>query len=108
MFHQSGGCCERELADVLSRKGIQGRWCNALWGEIRAVPFYMSVSQFAYWKHTQLIVDVVPRLGGISPRGPRLDAHQAFRNRADLDNTSRADLNIQGVVLVNGKSGGKA
>jgi hypothetical protein len=28
-------------------------------------PFYMSRSQFEYWKHTQLILDVVPGRGGM-------------------------------------------
>lgn len=40
---------------------------DVLLGEIGAVPFYMSASQFAYWKHTQRIVDVVPGLGDMSP-----------------------------------------
>ena len=28
-------------------------------------PFYMSKPQFEYWKHTQLILDVVPGRGGM-------------------------------------------
>ena len=28
-------------------------------------PFYMSGCQFEYWKHTQLILDVVPGRGGM-------------------------------------------
>jgi uncharacterized protein (DUF779 family) len=28
-------------------------------------PFYMSKSQFEYWKHTQLTLDVVPGRGGM-------------------------------------------
>jgi hypothetical protein len=34
-------------------------------GEVDDVPFYMSKSQFEYWKHTQLILDVVPGRGGM-------------------------------------------
>jgi len=34
-------------------------------GEVDGVPFYMSRSQFEYWKHTQLILDVVPGRGGM-------------------------------------------
>jgi uncharacterized protein (DUF779 family) len=34
-------------------------------GEIAGVPFYMSESQFEYWQHTQLIIDVVPGNGGM-------------------------------------------
>ena len=33
-------------------------------GEIGGVPFYMSASQYEYWKHTQLIIDVVEGQGG--------------------------------------------
>ncbi len=34
-------------------------------GSVDEVPFYMSKSQFEYWKHTQLILDVVPGRGGM-------------------------------------------
>ena len=34
-------------------------------GEIAGAPFYMSASQFAYWQHTKLIIDVVPGRGGM-------------------------------------------
>jgi uncharacterized protein (DUF779 family) len=71
MFHQSGGCCDGSspmcyplgefvtgdsdvlLATIGPDSGVEG------------VPFYMSASQFEYWKHTQLILDVVPGRGGM-------------------------------------------
>jgi uncharacterized protein (DUF779 family) len=34
-------------------------------GEVDGEPFYMSRSQFEYWKHTQLTLDVVPGRGGM-------------------------------------------
>ena len=34
-------------------------------GEIGGAPFYMSESQFEYWQHTKLIIDVVPGRGGM-------------------------------------------
>ena len=34
-------------------------------GEIGGAPFYISQSQFEYWKHTQLIIDVVEGRGGM-------------------------------------------
>src|SRR3546814_14645105 len=34
-------------------------------GEIGGVPVYSSGSQFEAWKHTQLIIDVVPGRGGM-------------------------------------------
>jgi hypothetical protein len=39
--------------------------------ESPGAPFYMSKPQFEYWKHTQLILDVVPGRGGMfSLEGP--------------------------------------
>jgi uncharacterized protein (DUF779 family) len=38
---------------------------DVLLGEVGGVPFYMSQSQFEYWKHTQLTLDVVPGRGGM-------------------------------------------
>jgi uncharacterized protein (DUF779 family) len=40
-------------------------------GEIGGCPFYMSESQFEYWQHTQLTIDVVPGRGsGFSVESP--------------------------------------
>ena len=34
-------------------------------GDIGGAPFYISESQYEYWCHTQLIIDVVPGRGGM-------------------------------------------
>jgi uncharacterized protein (DUF779 family) len=34
-------------------------------GEVDGEPFYMSKSQFGYWSHTQITLDVVPGRGGM-------------------------------------------
>ena len=34
-------------------------------GRVDEVPVYISASQFEVWKHTQLILDVVPGRGGM-------------------------------------------
>jgi uncharacterized protein (DUF779 family) len=34
-------------------------------GEIGGMPFYISESQFEAWKHTDLLIDVVPGRGGM-------------------------------------------
>lgn len=45
---------------------------DVLLGEIAGCPFYMSASQFEYWKHTHLTIDVVPGRGaGFSLEAPR-------------------------------------
>ena len=38
---------------------------DRLLGHIGGAPFYISGPQFEYWKHTQLIIDVVPGRGGM-------------------------------------------
>jgi uncharacterized protein len=71
MFHQSGGCCDGSspmcypLGDFLV--GDSDVMLATLpGGENEAgVPFYMSKNQFEYWKHTQLLLDVVPGRGGM-------------------------------------------
>jgi uncharacterized protein (DUF779 family) len=34
-------------------------------GEIGGCPFFIGTAQFEYWRHTQLIIDVVPGRGGM-------------------------------------------
>ena len=38
---------------------------DVLLGRIGGCPFYIGSGQFEYWKHTQLIIDVVPGRGGM-------------------------------------------
>ena len=38
---------------------------DVLLGEIGGAPVYISASQFEAWRHTQLIIDVVPGRGGM-------------------------------------------
>jgi uncharacterized protein (DUF779 family) len=71
MFHQSGGCCDGSSPMCYPGQEFQVGGSDVLLGEIGAVPFYMGASQFEYWKHTQLIIDVVPGRGGMfSLEGP--------------------------------------
>lgn len=79
MFHQSGGCCDGSspmcypdgdfvvgdrdillgLLDVTGERQPDG------------VPVWISGPQFDAWKHTQLVIDVVPgRGGGFSLEAP--------------------------------------
>ncbi|CAM5794542.1 DUF779 domain-containing protein [Rhizobacter fulvus] len=71
MFHQSGGCCDGS-APMCYPAGefIVGDY-DRLLGHIGGAPFYISGSQFEYWQHTHLIIDVVPGRGGMfSLEGP--------------------------------------
>lgn len=58
-------------------------------GEVDGEPFYMSRSQFEYWKHTQLILDVVPGRGGMfsldGPEGLRFLIRSRVFNDVEID-----------------------
>lgn len=71
MFHQSGGCCDGSSPMCYARGEFLLGDEDVLVGTLGYTPFYMSRSQFEYWKHTQLIIDVVPGRGGMfSLEGP--------------------------------------
>jgi uncharacterized protein (DUF779 family) len=64
MFHQSGGCCDNSAANCYLPTDLTIGPYDVHLGEIGGVPFYISASQYEYWKHTQLIIDVVEGHGG--------------------------------------------
>ena len=71
MFHQSGGCCDGSSPMCYPRGELLIGEQDVLLGEIGGQPFYMSAAQFEYWRHTHLIIDVVPGRGGMfSLEGP--------------------------------------
>jgi uncharacterized protein len=65
MFHQSGGCCDGSSPMCYPRGEFLVGDADVLLAVLGETPFYMSRSQFEYWKHTQLILDVVPGRGGM-------------------------------------------
>jgi len=71
MFHQSGGCCDGSspmcypLGEFMTGDSDVLLATIGSDGDRGGTPFYMSKSQFEYWKHTQLILDVVPGRGGM-------------------------------------------
>ncbi|WP_395243519.1 DUF779 domain-containing protein [Agromyces sp. MMS24-K17] len=81
MFHQSGGCCDGSSPMCYPAGEFLTSDADVLLGELdlgpgadaspRVVPFWISAEQFAYWRHTYLIVDVVPGRGsGFSVEAP--------------------------------------
>lgn len=64
MFHQSGGCCDGSSPMCYPAGGFMVGATDVLLGELEGCPFYMGEDQFAYWEHTQLIIDAVPGRGG--------------------------------------------
>jgi uncharacterized protein (DUF779 family) len=65
LFHQSGGCCDGSAPMCFPAGEFMVGSSDVKLGTIADVPFYMSESQFEYWKNTQLIIDVVPGNGGM-------------------------------------------
>ena len=65
MFHQSGGCCDGSSPMCYEQGDLLLGNQDVLLGEIGGSPFYMHKNQFDYWKHTQLIIDVVDGRGGM-------------------------------------------
>lgn len=71
MFHQSGGCCDGSAPMCYELGEFRVGESDLLLGEIGGSPFYIAKDQYEYWKHTQLIIDVVPGRGGMfSLEGP--------------------------------------
>ena len=71
MFHQSGGCCDGSSPMCYPKGDFRVGPQDVLLGEIADCPFYIGAAQFEYWRHTQLIVDVVPGRGsGFSVEAP--------------------------------------
>lgn len=65
MFHQSGGCCDGSSPMCYPDGELIVGDQDVLLGTIGGAPFYMHKNQFDYWKHTQLIIDVVEGRGGM-------------------------------------------
>lgn len=65
MFFQSGGCCDGSAPMCYARGDFQVGDADVYLGELDGEPFYIGAEQFEYWKHTQLIIDVVNGNGGM-------------------------------------------
>lgn len=65
MFHQSGGCCDGSSPMCYPVGDYLVAPDDVRLGEIGGAEFFMSRSQFEYWRYTQLIIDVVDGMGGM-------------------------------------------
>jgi len=83
MFHQSGGCCDGSSPMcypdgefiVGDRDVLLAVLDVGLHVQPEGVPVWISGPQFEAWKHTQLVIDVVPGRGG----GFSLEAPEGMR-----------------------------
>jgi uncharacterized protein (DUF779 family) len=89
MFHQSGGCCDGSAPMCYPRNEFRVGAQDVCLGTIADAPFYIGAAQFAYWQHTQLIIDVVPGRGsGFSleaPEGVRFLTRSRVFDDAEAD-----------------------
>jgi hypothetical protein len=65
MFFQSGGCCDGSAPMCYAAGEFNISDTDVYLGNLDGAPFYMGIEQFAYWEHTQLIIDVVAGNGGM-------------------------------------------
>ncbi|GAA4014663.1 DUF779 domain-containing protein [Actimicrobium antarcticum] len=65
MFFQSGGCCDGSSPLLYAQGEFPISDNDVYLGNLDQTPFYMGHDQFEYWKHTQLIIDVVAGMGGM-------------------------------------------
>ncbi|MEW5964622.1 MAG: DUF779 domain-containing protein [Pseudomonadota bacterium] len=95
VFHQSGGCCDGSAPMCFAAGDLRIGQADVLLGEIAGHPFYMSRDQFEYWKHTQLIIDVVPGRGASFsleiPEGVRFLTRSRALTEAELEEIERRD-----------------
>jgi uncharacterized protein (DUF779 family) len=71
MFHQSGGCCDGSSPMCYPDGEFIVGDRDVLLGVLLGAPVWISGPQFQTWKHTQLVIDVVPgRGGGFSLEAP--------------------------------------
>jgi uncharacterized protein (DUF779 family) len=98
MFHQSGGCCDGSSPMCYPDGDFIVGDRDVLLGVLDVgdgVPVWISGPQFQAWKHTQLVIDLVPgRGGGFSleaPEGMRfLSRGRAFSGAENAELTATA------------------
>ncbi|QGG80455.1 DUF779 domain-containing protein [Litorivicinus lipolyticus] len=107
LFHQSGGCCDGSAPMCYPRGEFKVGSRDVYLGDVAGQPFYISESQWEYWSHTHLIIDVVAGRGGMfSVEGP---TGQRFLTRSRLftDTESQSMLSdtlLQGSAGIQGVS----
>jgi uncharacterized protein (DUF779 family) len=65
LFHQSGGCCDGSSPMCYPAGEFMLADTDVRLGEIGGMPFYIGGAQYEAWKHTDLVIDVVPGRGGM-------------------------------------------
>ena len=96
MFFQSGGCCDGSSPLCYALGEFQVSDDDVYLGDLAGTPFYMGHAQFEYWRHTQLIIDVVAGMGGMFSLDNGSGKRFLTRSRLFTDDEN---LLLDGVVL---------
>jgi len=71
VFHQSGGCCDGSAPMCYPAGDLKIGVHDVKLGEVEGCEVYIGGQQWQRWKHTRLIIDVVPGRGaGFSLEAP--------------------------------------
>ena len=99
MFHQSGGCCDNSAANCYLLGELTIGQGDVYLGDIGGCPFYIGKAQYEYWRHTQLIIDVIDTHGGgtFSLEGPEGNAFHT-RSRVFSDEELQALAQEQAIA----------
>ncbi len=65
LFHQSGGCCDGSSPMCYPQDGFIVGDSDVHLGDVGGADVYIGAAQYALWRHTQLIIDVVSGRGGM-------------------------------------------
>lgn len=101
MFHQSGGCCDGSAPMCFARGEFRVGAQDVLLGHVAGdTPVWIGAAQFAYWRHTQVTIDVVPGRGaGMSleaPEGVRFIVRSRIFTDAEASALDRAGEPLRG------------
>ena len=95
MFHQSGGCCDNSAANCYLLGELTIGAGDVYLGDIGGCPFYIGKAQYEYWRHTQLIIDVIEGHGGTfsleGPEGKAFHTRSRVFTEAELAELDQAD-----------------
>ena len=90
LFHQSGGCCDGSSPMCYAVGDYIVSDDDVKLGVVGGAGFYMSPSQFEYWRHTHLTLDVVPGRGGMFSLENGREVRFHIRSRIFSDDEVRA------------------
>ncbi|GLK77321.1 acetaldehyde dehydrogenase [Methylopila jiangsuensis] len=90
LFHQSGGCCDGSSPMCYAVGDYLLSDADVKLGEVGGAGFHMSPSQFEYWRHTALTLDVVPGRGGMFSLENGREVRFHIRSRLFTEEETRA------------------